>query len=273
MRPRVAPSAVPGRLEAGGEGEARRGQDDGPDDVRGPGRPRVLERPFAQPWLDELEVGEAREAPAAAERQPDDELQREHGEQPPRADGDRDEREDPDRRLVEARRAGVDHRRVDVWIGRALHRPSVATGRPATPRKLESPASGSYRLDGAGGRPARGHRRGVRAHPGTETAEEPDLRHARAARVLARLRLPEADGADRLQAAQGRPARHLDRRRRRGRADDRAGEALSEGAGRDRAGTAATTPAGSCRRATTGRGSTCAASTRRSRCRTRSGST
>ena len=73
------------------------------------GRPRVLERAFAEPRLDELEIREAGETPAAAEREPDDELQRQHGEQPPRADGDRDEREQPDRRLIEARRAGVDH--------------------------------------------------------------------------------------------------------------------------------------------------------------------
>ena len=48
-----------------------------PDDVRGARRPRVLELALAEARLDELEVGEARQAPAAAERQPERELERE----------------------------------------------------------------------------------------------------------------------------------------------------------------------------------------------------
>ena len=58
------------RLPAGGEGEAGSAEEDGADEVRDPGRARVLERAFAKPGLDELEVGEARETPAAADVRP-----------------------------------------------------------------------------------------------------------------------------------------------------------------------------------------------------------
>ena len=72
-------------------------------------RARVLELPFAETRLDQLEVDEARDAPAAPERQREPKLDRDQREQQPPAREHRDGREDPDDRLVEARRAGVDH--------------------------------------------------------------------------------------------------------------------------------------------------------------------
>ncbi len=49
-------------------------RNDGADDVREARRPRVLDRAFPDPRLDELEVGEAGKAVAPAESEPDDEL-------------------------------------------------------------------------------------------------------------------------------------------------------------------------------------------------------
>ena len=47
---------------------------------------RVLDRALAEARLHELEVREARQAPAAAERQPERELEREQREQRPEVD-------------------------------------------------------------------------------------------------------------------------------------------------------------------------------------------
>ena len=71
---------------------------------------------LAEARLDELEVREAREAVPAAERQPDDELEREQREQPPPAGDDCDSREHSDDDLVEARRARVDDVEVAVRV-------------------------------------------------------------------------------------------------------------------------------------------------------------
>ena len=62
--------------EARRVGERRRREHDEADHVRGPRRARVLERPLAEARLDELEVGEARQAEAAPEREPERELER-----------------------------------------------------------------------------------------------------------------------------------------------------------------------------------------------------
>ena len=217
--------------------------------------------PSPEPRLHELEVGETRQAPAAAECQADDQLSASSGQQPPRADGDCDEREDPDHRLVETRRAGVDHRRVEVRIGRALHRSSVATRRRARPRKLDPPAWLVSPRPCRWSPCLRPPPRRSRSPRASSSQTSPIFGTRVQPRLLARLRLPDWDGADRVQAAQCRPARRRDRRRLRGRADDRAGPALSEGAGRDRAGTAATTRVGCCPRASTSRGSTSGAVT------------
>ena len=86
----------PERREPGGVGERGRGEHGEADHVRDARRARVLERPLAEARLDQLEVGEARQAPAAAEREPERELEREQREQPPPAGRDRDDREHPD---------------------------------------------------------------------------------------------------------------------------------------------------------------------------------
>ncbi len=111
-------------------GDGREREDGEADDVRGARRARVLERPFAEPRLDQLEVGEARQAPAPAERQAERELERQEREQPPPAGDDGDERERSDHRLVEPWRARVDHGQVAVRIGRPDHRfptPQIAS--------------------------------------------------------------------------------------------------------------------------------------------------
>ena len=86
------------RLEPGRVGERRGREDDEADHVREAGRARVLEAPLAEPRLDQLEVRDAGEAPAAAERQPERELQREQREQPPPARRDGEERDEADDR-------------------------------------------------------------------------------------------------------------------------------------------------------------------------------
>ena len=78
---------------------------------------------FAEPGLHELEVGEARQAEAPAERQPDDQLGPEQAEQPPPAGRDREHGQDADRRLVEPGSARVDHVEIAIWVGSPLHFP------------------------------------------------------------------------------------------------------------------------------------------------------
>ena len=108
-------------------------------------------------------------------------------------------------------------------------RRSVALSRG---KRLDLAGCGPTRFDRARGRAARGHRHGIRAHPGTEARAEPDLRHGRRQGLLARLRLRRRAGQDRVPAAGDRRARRRDRRRgRRGRRHDRAA-AERFGAGR-----------------------------------------
>src|SRR5205085_1843394 len=83
--------------------------------------PRVLERPLAEARLDELEVREAGEAEPPPEGEPDDELRGEDAEQPPPAGRDGERGEQADRRLVEPRRAGVEHVEVAIGVGESLH--------------------------------------------------------------------------------------------------------------------------------------------------------
>src|SRR5262249_18924007 len=109
------------RIGAGEVRDAGCRQEPAADEVREARRARVLERSLAEPWLDHLEVEEARQAIAPAERQPDRKLGGEEDEQPPWADCDRHEREAADHRLVGPRRTLVDHRRVPVRVGRTLH--------------------------------------------------------------------------------------------------------------------------------------------------------
>ena len=104
------------RVEAGRVGGGGQGQDDQADRVREPRRAGVLELALAEPRLDELEVGDAGQAPAPAEREPQRELEREQAEQRPPAGQDRDQREGADRGLVEPRRAGVDHVQIAVGV-------------------------------------------------------------------------------------------------------------------------------------------------------------
>ena len=113
-------------VPAGEEGETCRAQEDRADEVREPRRPGVLERALAEARLDELEVGETLQAPAAAEREPDDQLDREQREEPPRPDRDGDERQDADHRLVEARCARVDDRSLAIRVGGSHHASRLA---------------------------------------------------------------------------------------------------------------------------------------------------
>jgi hypothetical protein len=73
--------------------------------------------------LDQLEVGEARQAELAAEREPDRELRGQHRDEPFRAGQERDQGEAPDHRLVRARRARVDHVGVVVGVRRPARHP------------------------------------------------------------------------------------------------------------------------------------------------------
>ncbi len=67
--------------------------------------------------LDELEVREAREAVAAAERETDDELSARSASSHHQPVDDRERERAPDDRLVEPRSARVDHVEVAVRIG------------------------------------------------------------------------------------------------------------------------------------------------------------
>ena len=78
--------------EAGQVGDRGGGQHDQPDHVGGAGRTRVLERPLAEPRLHQLEVGDAGQAPAAAEAQAQRQLQRQQREQRPEPGDHRDQR-------------------------------------------------------------------------------------------------------------------------------------------------------------------------------------
>src|SRR5581483_1271643 len=86
----------------GGVRDRGSAEEDDADDVREARRAGVLERALAEARLDQLEVREARQAEAAAERQANEELQREQRQQPPPARRDRDNRHDADQRLVRA---------------------------------------------------------------------------------------------------------------------------------------------------------------------------
>ena len=107
------------RLEPREIGERRPREDDEADHVREPRWARVLEPSLAEPRLDQLEVRDAGEAPAAPERQPDRELQREERQEPPPPGRDGEQRDEADDDLVDARRALVDQLRVPVGIGSA----------------------------------------------------------------------------------------------------------------------------------------------------------
>ena len=95
------------------------------DHVREARRARVLQRSLAEPRLQHLEVEEAGQAPAAAEREAERELEREQREQPPRPDGDPDQCDQPDDRLVRPRPRASITSRVAVGIGCALHAQGV----------------------------------------------------------------------------------------------------------------------------------------------------
>src|SRR6266508_6749511 len=58
-------------------------EEDSPDEIREARRTGVLQWPLADTRLHELEVSEARQAEAPAERQPDEQLHSKHAEQPP----------------------------------------------------------------------------------------------------------------------------------------------------------------------------------------------
>jgi glyoxylate reductase len=105
-------------VESQSKSEGRGAEKRDADLVREAGRPRILHRALAHPRLDELEVGEAGEAPATPERQSGQELRRENGEQRPPAREQGEERERSDHSLVEARCVRVDHVQVAIWIGR-----------------------------------------------------------------------------------------------------------------------------------------------------------
>jgi hypothetical protein len=98
--------------------EARCGAEHhGADHVGEARRARVFDRPLADQGLYQLEVGEAREAPASAECEADRELRRQEREQRPPAGEERGERQRPDHGLVEARRPRVDDVEVAVGVG------------------------------------------------------------------------------------------------------------------------------------------------------------
>jgi hypothetical protein len=88
------------------------------DRVREARRTRVFDRALAEHGLDELEVGKAGEAEPPPEEQTDSKLARQDGEERPPVDEKRDERERPDRGLVEARRASIDD--VEIAIRSAV---------------------------------------------------------------------------------------------------------------------------------------------------------
>ena len=100
-------------------GERGRSEDAEPHHVREARRARVLEAALAEARLEHLEVEDAGEAPPAAERQAERELEREQREEEPPARDDREERHEPDDDLVEARRALVDQLRVAIGVGAA----------------------------------------------------------------------------------------------------------------------------------------------------------
>src|SRR5262249_30256963 len=95
--------------------ECGRREEHGADEICEPRGTRVLERPFTENALDELEVGEAGKAVAPSECQPDHQLKREEGQGPPPAEQNSDEREGPDDNLVEPGRPRVDD--VEVAVG------------------------------------------------------------------------------------------------------------------------------------------------------------
>jgi hypothetical protein len=83
--------------------------------------PSVLQRALAEARLDELEVGETGQAETPAERQPDHELCGKGSKEPPPPRRDRERGQHADGRLIEARRARVDHVEVAVRVGKPLH--------------------------------------------------------------------------------------------------------------------------------------------------------
>jgi hypothetical protein len=110
------------RMEAGCVGDRCTPEDDRTDGVGETRRTRVLDGPFADERLHELEIRQAGEAPAASEREPDRELRGEEGEQRPPAGHNGDERERADHRLVETRGSRVDDVEVPVRVSAAaLH--------------------------------------------------------------------------------------------------------------------------------------------------------
>ena len=106
--------------EAGRVGQRRGAQHDRAHQVGEAGSPRVLQRPLADARLQQLEVRDAGEAPAAAHGQAEHQLEAEQPEQRPPAGGDSQQRHGADHGLVDTRRVGVDDVQVAVGIGGAL---------------------------------------------------------------------------------------------------------------------------------------------------------
>jgi hypothetical protein len=92
-------------------------EEEDPDRVGQPRRPRVLELTLSEPRLDEPEVDEAGDAEAASDREAEEKLRRHQrpGERP--AEDGAEESDEPDDRLVEAGRALVDDVGVAPGIG------------------------------------------------------------------------------------------------------------------------------------------------------------
>jgi hypothetical protein len=112
----------PDRIRPRRVARARCGEEDETDQVGKPRRARVLERSLAEAGLEDLEVEQAGEAEAPPEGEADGELGGQHCEQPPGADRHRDERDEPDDRLIRPRRPGVDDLRVPIRIRDSLDR-------------------------------------------------------------------------------------------------------------------------------------------------------
>jgi len=107
-------------LEADDVRDRRRRQEGHADSVRESRRSRILERAFADEGLYELEVRQAREAIATAERKTDGELRSEQREQPPPAEEHREPGKQADHELIEPRRAGINHVEIAVRIRESL---------------------------------------------------------------------------------------------------------------------------------------------------------
>ncbi len=97
--------------------DAGGGEHDRTDGVGEPWRTGVLDRTFPDPGLDPFEVGDARQAVAATEEEPDYKLRGEDRQQRPPVEEKCDERKRADHGLVEAGSPRVDYFCVSVGIG------------------------------------------------------------------------------------------------------------------------------------------------------------